>query len=169
MNVLKNYARNFKRYLSLASLSFTANDAFCFSENQTAVLETTTTLRPETGNVLSMIMGLLFVLFVIFVIAWIAKKFNLTPASSEHFKLINSMSLGGRERIVIVEIQGEQHAIGVTNQSVNHLFKLTEKIEKPEQVFATSNLVNKINKVFGYQAPEQTVNSTSSSKVKDSK
>ncbi len=153
----------------LASLSLTANDAFCFSENQTAVIETSSTLRPETGNVLSMIMGLLFVLFVIFVIAWVAKKFNLTPASSEHFKLINSMSLGGRERIVVIEVQGEQHAIGVTNQSVNHLFKLNEKIEKPEQVFATNGLINKMNKAFGYQAPEQNVNSASSSQVKDSK
>jgi flagellar biosynthetic protein FliO len=169
LNVLKNYASNFKRYLLLASLSLIANDAFCFSENPTKVIDTGAGLRPETGSVLSMIMALLFVLFVIFVISWLAKKFNLTPASSEHFKLINSMSLGGRERIVVIEIQGEQHAIGVTNQSVNHLFKLAENIEKPTQQLTDNHLINKINKMFGYQAPEQKLNNPLSSKVKDPK
>jgi len=173
LNVLKNYASNFKRYLLLASLSLTANDAFCFSEKQTAVVETGAGLRSDAGNVLSLIMALLFVLFVIFVIAWLAKKFNLTPTSSEYFKLINSMSLGGRERIVIIEIQGEQHAIGVTNQSVNHLFKLNDKIEKSTPELTDNHLINKINKIFGYQAPNKIPknngSTASSSQAKDSK
>ena len=168
MNVLKNYASNVKRYILVASLSLTANDAFCFSEKQTEVVETSVALSPEAGNVVSLIMALLFVLFIIFAIAWLAKKFNLTPTSSEHFKLINSMSLGGRERIVIIEVQGEQHAIGVTNQSVNHLFKLNDKIEKVTPQLSDNNLINKINKIFGYQAPNDD-KSISSSQTKDSK
>lgn len=169
MNVLKNYANNFKRYLLLASLSFTANDAFCFSENQTKVIDTGSGLDTQTGSLVSLLMALLFVLFVIFVIAWFAKKFNLTPASSDHFKLVSSMSLGGRERIVIIDVQGEQHAIGVTNQSVNHLFKLDTKIEKPTQELSNNNLVNKINKIFGYTPPQNTVKNKPNSKVKDAK
>lgn len=168
MNVLKNYASHLKRYLFAASLGLTTNDAFCFSEKQTEVIDTGSGLNTQTGSLVSLLMALLFVLFVIFVVAWFAKKFNLTPASSEHFKLVSSMSLGGRERIVIIDVQGEQHAIGVTNQSVNHLFKLDNKIEKPTPTLADNNLVNKINKIFGYTPPTKTTNNTSSN-VKDSK
>ncbi len=153
----------------LASFGLAANDAFCFSENQTAVIDTGSALRPEAGNVLSMIMALLFVLVVIFLIAWLAKKFNLTPTSQDHFKLISSMSLGGRERIVIIEIQGEQHAIGVTNQNVNHLFKLENNVQKPSQQLTDNTLVNKINKMFGYQAPGQNQNKPSDIQAKDPK
>ena len=100
-----------------------------------------------------MILALVFVVFVIFAIAWVAKRFNLTPASSGHIKMISATSLGGRERIIVIEIEGQQHAIGVTNQSVNHLFKLENNIALPKQSLTENHLVNKINKLFGYQAP----------------
>jgi len=100
-----------------------------------------------------MLLALLFIMLVIFAIAWVAKKLNLTPNNAEHFKLVSSMSLGGRERIVIIEVQGQQHAIGVTNQSVNHLFQLEQKIEQKPIQLGNQALVGKINKLFGYTPP----------------
>jgi flagellar biosynthetic protein FliO len=107
-----------------------------------------------------MLLALLLVVFVIFCIALIAKKLNLTPNNSGHFKLISSMSLGGKERIVIIEVQGKQHAIGVTAQNVNHLFAVDTPIETKPLAMANSPLVNKINKLFGYTPPEPHVNKT---------
>lgn len=101
-----------------------------------------------------MILALLFVVAVIFAIAWVAKRFNLAPASSNQIKMVASSSLGGRERIVVIEIQGQQHAIGVTTQSVNHLFQLPEKLESPKTSLADNQLINKINKLFGYTPPQ---------------
>jgi flagellar protein FliO/FliZ len=108
---------------------------------------------PSAEGLVSMIMALFLVILTIVAIAWFAKKFNLTPTSSSHFKMVSSISLGGRERIVIIEIQGQQHAIGVTNQSVNHLFELPDKIEPNHPNMADNQLVNKINKLFGYKPP----------------
>lgn len=108
---------------------------------------------PSPEGLLSMIMALFFVVAVIIAIAWVAKKFNLTPINNTHFKVISSMSLGGRERIVIVEIQGQQHAVGVTSQSVNHLFQLEQNITNNKSELTDGPLLNKINKIFGYQAP----------------
>ena len=82
--------------------------------------------------------------------------------------MIASSSLGGRERIVVVEVQGEQHAIGVTPQSVNHLFKLEKNIETAKVQVTNNQLVNKINKLFGYQAPQTAQSQTTpSSSIKD--
>lgn len=132
----------------MASLVLFTSDAFCSSSPEQKLT------GPSPENLLSLILALLFVVFVIFAIAWFAKKFNLTPISSNHFKLVSSMSLGGRERIVIIEVQGEQHAIGVTNQSVNHLFKLEQNIQAEKTDFADNQMLQKINKLFGYQAPK---------------
>ena len=147
MNVLKSFANKTLSYIFLASFALLANDAF----------GSTTTTRKVTGpsaeSLVSMILALILVVLVILAIAWLAKKFNLTPVSSNHFKLVSSMSLGGRERIVIIEIQGQQHAIGVTNQSVNHLFKLDENITSTTSIPGDSQMLHKINKLFGYQAP----------------
>lgn len=114
---------------------------------------TTNGAAPASDALMPMLLALLFVVFVIFAIAFVAKKMNLTPTNNNHFKLISSMSLGGRERIVIVEVQGEQHAIGVTNQSVNHLFSIENKIESKVKPMANSPMVKKLNQLFGYTPP----------------
>lgn len=132
----------------MASFVLFTSDAFCTSSPQQKLT------GPSSEGLISMILALIFVVFVIIAIAWFAKKLNLTPVSANHFKLVSSMSLGGRERIVIVEIQGEQHAIGVTNQSVNHLFKLEQNIEQEKTDFADNQMLQKINKLFGYQRPK---------------
>jgi flagellar biosynthetic protein FliO len=121
---------------------------------QEEAAKTTAPLGNQASDaLLPMLLALLFIVFLIYVIAWAARKMNLAPANAQHFKLISSMSLGGRERIVIIEVQGKQHAIGVTNQSVNHLFELDENIETKSPQLTDNALVNKINKVFGYQPP----------------
>lgn len=131
----------------MASFAMFANDAFCSTTPQQKLA------GPNAESLVSMILALLFVVCVIVAIAWFAKKLNLTPMSGSHLKLVSSMSLGGRERIVIIEIQGEQHAIGVTSQSVNHLFKLEQNIVANKTDIADNQMVKKINKLFGYQAP----------------
>lgn len=105
---------------------------------------------------MSMLLALVLVVAVIVAIAVLAKKFNLTPVGGSHFKLISSMSLGGRERIVIIEIQGRQHAIGVTNHSVNHLFELESNIEPTAAPFADGNLLKKLNKSLGMNQADKT-------------
>lgn len=133
----------------MASFALFANDAFCSTSTSPEQKLT----GPNAESLVSMILALFFVVFVIVAIAWFAKKLKLTPMSSSHFKLVSSMSLGGRERIVIVEIQGEQHAIGVTNQSVNHLFKLEQNISIDKANIVDNQMLKKINKLFGYQMP----------------
>lgn len=124
------------------------------AETSTDVTESNNTLsQPASDALLPMLLALLFIVGIIFVIAWIAKKLNLTPNNAEHFKTVSSMSLGGRERIVIIEVQGKQHAIGVTPQSVNHLFTLEQNIVSKPINLTDNQIVNKINKLFGYQPP----------------
>ena len=126
----------------------------------TVAKSTQPALASPTGDaVLPMLLSLLLIMAVIFAVAWAAKKLNLTPNNTGHFKLVSSMSLGGRERMVIIEVQGQQHALGVTSQSVNHLFQLDKNIEPARQPMANNALLQRLNKVFGYTPPGGAVKS----------
>lgn len=164
MNVLKNFVN--KTYLKTAPLLL-ISPLLLFSKGAFSVSEpvknqTVSTSTPE--GLLSMILALLFVVLVIFAIAWIAKRFNLAPSNSGQIKMVSATSLGGRERIIVIEIEGEQHAIGVTNHSVNHLFKLEHPIESTKSALTENHLIHKINRLFGYKAPNMNKDTISKSK-----
>lgn len=99
---------------------------------------------PTDGALMPMLLALVVIIIAIYGTAWIAKKFNLTPNNTQHLKTITSLSLGGRERIIIVEIQDQQYAIGVTPSSVNTLFKLDEKITPQSFSVQDNKLLNKL-------------------------
>ncbi len=57
--------------------------------------------------------GLLLVVAVIFVLAWLVKKFNLNQQSQNGLiKIIAGLSIGTRDRIVLLQIGEEQILIG---------------------------------------------------------
>jgi flagellar biosynthetic protein FliO len=93
---------------------------------------------------LPMLMALGVIILTIYVIAWIAKKLNLTPHVNSHFKTITSVSLGGRERIIVVELSGKQYALGVTSNSINLLFELEDNIENPSFGLQDNKMLNKL-------------------------
>lgn len=109
---------------------------------------------PTDGALLPMLMALIAIVVVIYLTAWVAKKFNLTPHQSNHMKTITSLSLGGRERIVIIEIQNQQYAIGVTPNSVNTLFKLDENITPTSFSVPDNKLLNKLTELLNNGLPK---------------
>lgn len=75
--------------------------------------------RGELGKLM---VGLLVVLLFIFILSWLLKRLNGTKfLNSPGFKLIASMNLGAREKIVLVEAGGRFLLLGLTANSINHL------------------------------------------------
>ena len=54
---------------------------------------------------------------------------NLGFPGSRAIKVVTELSLGAKERIVVIEVNGKQHLIGVTPQQVNHLLTLDDPIQ----------------------------------------
>lgn len=85
-------------------------------------------------------MALLLVLLCIWFVAWLARRFLQTggglgmPARA---RVISAISLGGRERLVIVEIGESWLVLGVSAGGVSHL----QTLPKPEQSEAAADLV----------------------------
>jgi flagellar protein FliO/FliZ len=151
-NVLKNYVNSTLIYF-IASWAFIAPDAFSFSE-QASKVESGLQAGPDGKDLLAMIMALCVVVACIVLLALAARRFNLMPGTGQQIKTISSLSLGGRERVVVIEIKGKQHAVGVSNGSVNYLFELEEPLDntlsKSMSVRPNSPLLDKLNKFFGH-------------------
>jgi len=108
----------------------------------------TTTQPPQVGkHVLanmdagSMIMSLLMVLALIIISALVLKRFNLTQQGSSQLKVIASLSLGAKERVVVIQIGEQQLVLGVCPQQIS----LLQNLEKPIDVQAGKPLAVSTN------------------------
>jgi flagellar protein FliO/FliZ len=92
-----------------------------------------------------MVMSLGVVVVLILVLAFFVKKLNPNLTNNDEFKVIRSLPLGSRERLMVVEIDNAQHLLGVTPHSINYLHKLetplTEK-ELPELAKRFGKMLN---------------------------
>lgn len=134
-----------KQELLCKALPFVA--AFLFTQTANALTDTSTITSskntPPTTETISLISSpvtslgqtaaaLLFVLLLIWGCAWVVRRFLHHGALGlpSHARVISAISLGGRERLVIVELGEEWLILGVSSASVT----LLRVLPKPEQV-----------------------------------
>ncbi len=83
-------------------------------------------VRGESGGMaaatLQMVLGLALVLAVIFALAWLAKRLNLNVAgSSAELRVLSAMTVGPKEKILMLEVEGKRLLLGVTAQQITLL------------------------------------------------
>jgi flagellar protein FliO/FliZ len=92
--------------------------------------------RPSAGLGLGkMALSLAIVVAIVLALGWTFKKLTLRLPGSRHIKIISTMPLGPKERLLVIEIQGKQRVLGVTSQSINLLFELENSL--PEEKLAS--------------------------------
>ncbi len=77
----------------------------------------------------SMILSLLMVLALIIISALVLKRFNLTQQNSNQLKVVASLSLGAKERVIVVQIGEQQLVLGVCPQQISLLNTLEIPID----------------------------------------
>ncbi|MGM3174337.1 flagellar biosynthetic protein FliO [Dickeya lacustris] len=80
------------------------------------------------------------VLLLILLVAWVVRKLGLAPQTKHNnvLKVVSSCSVGQRERVVVVEIEGNWLVLGVTSQQITPLHTL------PAQPLDTISTTEKI-------------------------
>ncbi|MEH8015900.1 flagellar biosynthetic protein FliO [Rheinheimera muenzenbergensis] len=92
--------------------------------------------RPATGVGLGkMALSLLIVVAIVIALGWAFKKLTLRLPGSRHIKIISTMPLGPKERLLVIEMQGKQRVLGVTAHNINLLFELENSL--PEEKLAS--------------------------------
>ncbi|QEW05467.1 flagellar biosynthetic protein FliO [Nitrincola iocasae] len=72
-------------------------------------------------SVLQLVLGLALVLGTIFLIAWLLRKVTLLPGQHRKLRVVAALSLGNRERAVLVQVGDEQLLLGVAQGQVSLL------------------------------------------------
>ncbi|RVT46947.1 flagellar biosynthetic protein FliO [Rheinheimera sediminis] len=97
--------------------------------------ETTVTASPSMAgngmnamNIINVFGSLMVVLALMLGLAWLYKKLAIKLPGSSHVKIISSVMLGPRERLLVIEVQGKQRVLGVTANQINMLFELEQPL-----------------------------------------
>lgn len=77
----------------------------------------------------SMILSLLMVLALIIICALVFKRFNITQQDVSQLKVVTSLSLGAKERVVVIQAGEQQLLLGVTAQQVTLIERLAEPLK----------------------------------------
>jgi flagellar protein FliO/FliZ len=77
------------------------------------------------GGLLQAGLGMACVVGLILACAWLARRFGLQRfGGGQLVKVVSSTAVGQRERVVVVEVNGQWLVLGVTSQNINTLHTL---------------------------------------------
>ena len=84
----------------------------------------------STGYLGQLVVGLVIVLLCIIALAWVARRFNRLQSTPDgSLRILGGMSMGARERIVLVQVGTKQLLLGVAPGRINTLHTLDEPLE----------------------------------------
>ncbi|MCC4604919.1 flagellar biosynthetic protein FliO [Xanthomonas campestris] len=84
---------------------------------------------PATPSMFGAVFALLLVLALIVGLGWLLKRMPGSGfRSSEGLRLVTSLAVGAKERVVVVEVNGQQLLLGVTPGGITTLHTLPEPL-----------------------------------------
>lgn len=127
MKLMQNIAALIKTATVSALLLSSANT---FAEEKISPLQKTVP-HSSPEQMIKMVLGLLLVLVLIFFLAWLFKRFiGVGLIANAKLRAIAGVSVGQKERVVLVQVGERQILVGVSPGQVNMLHAL----EKGEEI-----------------------------------
>lgn len=115
-------------------------------------------LKPVTVEAFSMMgalnmaMGLVVVIALILGLAWVLKKYGRLPNNNQaDMKVLGGLSLGAREKAILIEVENTRLLVGVTPGHIQTLHILDAISEKNNVDLASSTFEAKLESVIESQ------------------
>lgn len=87
----------------------------------------------SASSIMNMFMGLGLVLAIIFLMAWLVRRMGgMQVLGSQKIRLLGGLSLGAREKIVLVQVENKRLVVGVAQGQVSTLHVLDGEYEEDE-------------------------------------
>lgn len=94
--------------------------------------------------------GLILVVLVIVALAWLVKKLNLSQQSGQGLiRVVAGLSLGTRDRIVLLQVGEEQILVGLSPGRIEKLHTLAQPLELPDGPAVGANFADRFNRLMG--------------------
>ncbi|PUA29684.1 MAG: flagellar biosynthetic protein FliO [Cellvibrio sp. 79] len=107
------------------------------------------------GHLLNVTLGLMLIIGLIFGLSWFVKRFSQGSFSgNSHLKIVATMPLGTRERIVLIDAGGQQLLLGITPTHINTLHTFDIPIAANQADVNTSDFGRKLMAIL--QRPNAT-------------
>lgn len=127
---------------------------------------TSPTATPKIGgsaHLLSVTLGLLAIIGLIFALSLFVKRFGTGSfAGNGQLKILSSLPLGTRERIVLVDVAGQQLLLGITPTAINTLHVFPEPVVVNNQHVAPSDFSQKLMAILQQKTVARTANNNNS-------
>lgn len=137
-----------KFYRTFSVLGLLLYPVLAFSEEEKLTLSQNIEPSAYFGQIM---ISLVFILMIIFMGAWLLKRFGrVNGVAHDQMRVLANMAVGQRERIILLEVGGEQLLIGVTSSRVSLLHELKEPLEiEPSQPVLNSAFAQKLQEAVG--------------------
>jgi flagellar protein FliO/FliZ len=98
------------------------------------------------GYLLQLILGLVVVIVCIVALAWVAKRVNRLQSSTDgSLKVLGGLSMGARERVVLLQVGEQQLLIGVSPGRINALHVLDEPVSDIDKISNAGSFSEKLS------------------------
>lgn len=95
-------------------------------------------------------LGLLLVVGLIFVLAWLLRRVQqLGPRGGQVIQLVATQALGPRDRLVLVQVGGEQILLGLSAGRIAPLHVLKEPVQLAEAQAASPEFAKRLMDLLG--------------------
>ncbi|MFC4861504.1 flagellar biosynthetic protein FliO [Pseudomonas sp. JS3066] len=134
--------------LSLLPISgIAAETAVTTPASATAATQAGSGMAAQLGQ---LAIGLLLVVGLIFLLAWLLRRVQqLGPRGGQAIKLVASQALGPRDRLVLVQVGGEQILLGISAGRITPLHVLKEPVQQADAEAASPEFAQRLMELLG--------------------
>ena len=102
------------------------------------------------GQLVQLMLGLLVVVGLIFALAWLLRRIQqIGPRGNQAIKLVSSQILGPRDRLLLVQVGGEQILLGISAGRITPLHVLKEPVPISDGEPATPEFAQRLMELLG--------------------
>jgi flagellar protein FliO/FliZ len=102
------------------------------------------------GQLVQLLLGLLLVIGLIFLLAWLMRRVQrIAPRGGQVIKVVASQALSPRDRLVLVQVGGEQILLGLTPGRIAPLHVLKEPVHLPDGEPASTEFAQRLMELLG--------------------
>ena len=131
-------------------LSFIPSSVFAES---VAVVKSSSVEAFSMMGMLNMVMGLVVVISLILGLSWVLKKYGKLPNNNQvDMKVLGGLSLGTREKAILIEVDNKRLLVGVTPGHIQTLCVLSESLSEPssENSPTTESFDSNLKELMGH-------------------
>lgn len=102
------------------------------------------------SQLMQLVFGLLLVIGLIFALAWVMRRVQqIGPRGNQAIRLVASQALGPRDRLLLVQVGGEQILLGISAGRITPLHVLKEPVLQGESESVAPEFAQRLMELLG--------------------